>query len=454
MDKTVLIIGAGPAGLSAGLHLVKKGINVKILDCRKKVGGLCASLEYNGCIFDYGGHRFYTEDIDILQRLEQITEGELKQRSRKSSIYMGGKFIDYPLRITDLLLKMNTRVLFSALVDYAYRSIKNIFTPSKEDNLEDWISNRFGKVFYNIFFKPYTEKFWGVEVNKIKPEWAEKRITLTGLWDVILRLFKKRKSTPISYITKFYYPDKGMGVIFDKFADEITSLCGEIILDARVTQIKTESGNIDEVVCRKDNKEVSFKPDYVISTMPLTEFVGMLSNVLPQDLVTDTCSLKFRSMIFVFIIINKMNIGSDNWVYFPEADYIFSRITEPKNWSSFLTPESKTSLCVEISCDYNDMTWKAEDEELFTIVCRDLEKTGLVLKGDIESYRIEKWRYCYPMYIGRYKGIVIKTREQLEKNLKNLKLCGRQGQFEYSTASEVIKNGFSSAETVIEYLSE
>jgi len=450
MNKKVIILGGGPAGLAAGLILARNDIPVEIIDAESNIGGLSASIKFKGYIFDYGGHRLCFEDDAILNKIKNIIGDELKLRKRKSSIFIRGKFIDYPLRFRNLLFNMNPVTLFAAVLDYLLRFIKNRLLPVKEKNLKDWTINRFGKVLFNIYFRPYTEKFWGLPIDKMSIAWASKRITLAGFWDVMVRLFMKKKSKPATYITEFLYPDRGIGRVFEKMADEIVSRGGKIILNSKVTGIELKGDTAGTVFFERDGERHAVNSDYIISTIPITELVNIFLPKLDMEYLEIADSLKYRSLIFVFLIINKKQITNDSWLYFPEKEYIFTRISEPKNWSSLMAPQDKTSLCVEITDQVNGKIWNIEDSEILQEVVKGLADVKLLKREDIEEYFITRWKYAYPIYTGDYKENLGKILTYL-LNIKNLSTCGRQGMFNYDTMPDAIKMGFETGEKAKAY---
>lgn len=453
MKNVITILGAGPAGLTAGLSLAKSGIPVRIVEAEPRLGGLSASVKHKGYIFDYGGHRFYPEGEAIFAMVKEIMGEELKQRRRRSSIFLKGKFIDYPLRSRNLFFNMNTFLLVAAAGEYLLRLLKNKCAPVEEKTLKDWVLNRFGKVLYNIFFRPYSEKFWGIPVDDMTIDWASKRITLVGLWDAIIRLFRKRKLIPATYITTFFYPDHGIGRICERMAEEIIKCGGEVILNSKVVQLEVATDLINGIRLHQEGKETVMRPDYVISTIPITEFTNMIRPSLSQQYLEIARSLRYRALIFVFLMINREEVTDNNWIYFPEKEYIFTRLTEPKNWSREMVPQGKTSLCVEITCQAGDEIWNAKDAEIFARAVRGLQGARLLKSDEIEDYFVIRWKYAYPIY-GRNYEENLKRLLTLLSGIRNLTTCGRQGQFNYTTIPDTMKMGLEAADRAKMYVRE
>ncbi|MFH1415423.1 MAG: FAD-dependent oxidoreductase [Elusimicrobiota bacterium] len=449
-QKTVAVLGAGPAGLAAATKLAAGGYKVCIFDERPDIGGLCASIKYGDFIFDFGGHRFYPDNEKVLDEIKKIAPSDLVVRKRNSSIFIRRKFVAYPLRLGNLLFNMSPVILFAAMLEYMGRSVKNMVLPLKEKTLKDWLLNRFGRVLYDIYFKPYTEKFWGLSIDDISVEWASSRITLVGFWDVMLRLFSRKKSVPATYIKEYFYPDLGIGAIFEKMGREIENNGGEINLCNKIRNVYVNNGTAQKILIEKDGEETLLKCDYVISTVPLPELVSMLEPQLEAEYQNMAGTVKYRAMLFVFLIINRESISGNNWVYFPEDDYVFSRITEPKNWSARMAPKDKTSLCVEIPLNTDDDLWNMDDSLVMEEVAAGLSKAGFLERNEIVDYFTQKWRYSYPVYTGDYRKTVDSLMLRLS-DIGNLALAGRQGRFVYATATDAMKMGFDAAEEAERY---
>jgi len=451
MQKKITVLGAGPTGLAAGLDLLQRGLNVRIIEAEDNIGGLCASVRFGDYIFDYGGHRIYDEDESVIRMIEELAGEALTIRERKSSIFINGRFIAYPLRFTNLLRNMNGFTVMAAVADYLFQTVKNTIVRTGEKNLKDWTVNRFGRVLFNIYFKPYTEKFWGLPIEEISIEWASKRITLMGFWDVVSRLLTRRKSVPKTYITRYYYPDGGIGRIFENMAARFTDGGGEIIRSARVTGVETDDGRVRTVVYSRNGEETRLETDYVVSTIPIPELMRAFTP-LPEERCLDIAGrLKYRSLIFVFLTVNAEKITDNNWIYFPEKKYLFSRIIEPKNWSASMAPEDSTSLCVEVTCESGDEIWRADDESIREQVAGGLEEAGFLTISDITGCFVVRWRYAYPVYTGTYKEDIRELKDFMSR-FGNFKTCGRQGLFHYDNSLEAVLAGLKAGGEASEYL--
>ncbi|MFQ5464501.1 MAG: FAD-dependent oxidoreductase [Thermodesulfobacteriota bacterium] len=452
MAKKVVILGGGPAGLSAGWKLAERGCDVSIVELDSRVGGLCKSYYYKDYTFDLGGHRFITQDEDLLKDIYDLMGDELYESPRKSVIRLKGKWFHYPLAGKDLIGKMNPLVSARCFADYLYVSGKKKFVTARETSLEDWVVNRFGRGLYDIYFGPYSEKLWGLPPSKVSKDWAAQRISLLNLWDVFKRLLGKKKNSPKTYATRFLYPYKGgIGRMCDRMAERITSNGGRIICNARVTGVNLNETGIRDVTYTHRGNTVNLGADTFISTIPLPEFIRSITPRVDRAYTDVADSMKFRSLRFLNILIDSERISDNTWIYIPEKKYRVMRIQEPKNWSPTNAPEGKTSLILELACNEGDEIWNAGEEEL-TNLCRD-ELTSLgLLKGErIDHKFTTRIKHAYPIYTLDYHSKVKKLFEVLG-GVENLVPIGRQGLYRYNNMDHSIKMGFLAAEHIADGL--
>lgn len=452
MHKRVVILGAGPAGLSAGWKLAEKGCKVEVLELDSRVGGLCKSYYYKDYTFDLGGHRFISKDPELVNDIQELMGDELYVSPRKSVVRLKGKYFYYPLAGKDLISKMNPLTSAKCFADYLYVSTKNRVVSPKEVSLEDWVVNRFGRGLYDIYFGPYSEKLWGISPSKISKDWAAQRISLLNLWDVFLRLLGKKSNAPKTYATRFYYPFKGgIGRMCDRMAERITSNGGSILLNAAVTGVKMNGKGIEEVSYRQDGREKTVTGDVFISTIPLPEFVRAMEPAVGRRYVEVADSMRFRSIRFLNILIDKERISENTWIYIPEGKFKIMRIQEPKNWSPNNAPPGKTSLILEIACDLNDEIWNADEDKLASHCCDELRQLGLLNGEKINHKFTTRVAHAYPIYTLDYHKKV-NTIYELFDGAKNLIPIGRQGLYRYNNMDHSIKMGFLAARHITDGL--
>lgn len=443
----VIILGAGPAGLSAAWRLSQAGAHVEVIELEGQVGGLCRSINHNGCIFDLGGHRFITKDEELRKEVKSLMGDELLVRPRKSVIRLRGKFFSYPLEISDVLKKMNPWISTRTGLDFLLAQLSR---PSNSDiSFKDWIVKRFGATMYNVYFGPYTQKLWGISPQSISANWAVQRIPSQNLWNVFIRAIGRKKNIPRTYATDFLYPRKGIGRISEKMKEAIERGSGNMCLNAKVRKIIMSESGISEIVYEKSNIGHKISGDFVVSTIPLPEFVKMIEPRVEEKYLTTADSMKFRGIRFLFLTVNKPQVTDNTWIYIPEKEYLFFRIQEVRNWSPSMVPEGKTALTLEIACSEKDSIWNASDEEIFNRCIRDLEKLGLVQKRDILDYFSCKVKHAYPIYSLDYQEKVRTVYAYLAQ-VKNFVSIGRQGLFRYNNMDHSLKMGMLTAKHILE----
>lgn len=448
MHKKVVILGAGPAGLSAGWKLAEKGHQVELVELDSRVGGLCKSYYYKDYTFDLGGHRFITKDGQLLNDIQELMGPELYESPRKSVVRLKGKYFFYPLAGKDLVSKMNPLTSAKCFLDYLYVTTKNRVHRSKEISLEDWVVNRFGRGLYDIYFGPYSEKLWGLPPSQISKDWAAQRISLLNLWDVFMRMLGKKSNAPKTYATKFYYPlNGGIGRMCDKMAERITSNGGNIHLNAAVTGIRLNGKGIKEVVFRQGGQEKTLKGDDYISTIPMPELVSQIDPLPEQHYLDVARSMKFRSIRFLNVLIDKEQVSDNTWIYIPEQKFKVMRIQEPKNWSPNNAPQGKTSLILELACNVGDEIWNATDEDLLMRCSAELRTLGLLNGEKINHKFTTRIAHAYPIYTLDYHKKVGKIFE-LFSTIENLTPIGRQGLYRYNNMDHSIKMGFLAAQHI------
>ncbi len=429
-----------------------------MIEAEPQVGGLCRTIQHvpeaEGLLpglscdffFDLGGHRFATTNKELEKEITGLMGSELVTRTRCSTIWLNGKNINYPLELIDLIKKMDIFTSIRCGLDYLKAVLKRtIFSPPNV-TLEDWVTNRFGKTLYSIYFGPYSAKFWGVSPNLISADWADYRITLTNLADVVLRLFKIKKDTPTTYIKNFYYPKSGgIGRISACMQEVIQANGGIIHLNSTIKELQVDK---NKVIYLMDGRLNSMDYDYVISTIPLPGLIHKISPTPPDEYLEVVSSLRFRGIRFFNLCLNKERVSEKTWMYIPQNDIIFFRIQEPKNWSENNAPAGKTSLILEIACNKGDDVWNADDKSIYHLCIDGLKRIGFDLEGETIDYFSVRVEHAYPIYLLNYKNHLQKLLELLS-GYKNLVCCGRQGLFWYNAMDEAMNSGFETADKIL-----
>ena len=473
--KTAIIIGAGPAGLTAAYELLKNtDIIPLILEESDFIGGISRTAEHNGNRMDIGGHRFFSKSDEvnkIWQELmpvqgapsfddiktgtqkdlspdgpnPEIAERVLLIRNRVSRIYYLRKFFDYPISIKPQTF-INMGLARTVKAGFGY--IGACIVKKEENSLRNFYINRFGKPLYEMFFEDYTEKLWGVNPSEISADWGAQRVkglSLTkAVLNVITKPFKNGGETETSLIEQFHYPKKGPGQLWETMALEIENMGGKILKGNSVKKINTEGGKITSVIASTPNGIQEYKADYFISTMPVKDLICGITSFVPEDIKEVAQNLPYRDFQTVGLLVNKLklqnktqhktlgNIVPDCWIYIQERDVKLGRLQIFNNWSPYMVkdPENTVWIGLEYFCNENDEYWNMCDEEFIRLACDELEQIGIINKSDIlDSVRI-KVKKAYPAYFGVYKDFH-KVREYLDK-FENLYCIGRNGMHRYN----------------------
>ncbi|WP_072681352.1 FAD-dependent oxidoreductase [Arcobacter sp. LA11] len=433
----ILIIGGGVAGLMAGIELAKNGKKVIILEKENMVGGQCKTeILQSGdetYRFDYGGHRFITNNEVLLSFVEEVLGDDLLIAKRSSVILHQNRIYEYPLNLKTLFKVAPIKLLVGAFFD----TLKILFKLVKPDdtNFKSWISSRFGRTLYKNFFGPYTQKLWGVKPEKLSADWAGQRISLIDLKDVIKKLFFKNKKTARTYAINYRYPKYGFGGLPKKMAEKFESLGGEIILNEAVEKFIYANNKIQLV----HTLNSTYEAKEIISTMPLNE----MSKKLGFE-----SGLKFRSLRFLCIGLDIEDFSPHTWQYVSDYDLLPTRIQEPKRRSSSMSPEGKSSIMLEIPCNKNDEIWNMDEDELLELVKKDLKRLKFEIEDKIVDYFSFSTEHAYTLMDIDYNEKRDKTIKYLN-NFQNLIMAGRQGTFRYIFLDTAMETGLMAAQKIL-----
>jgi protoporphyrinogen oxidase len=443
-DKFDIIVGAGPAGLAAAYELIKKGVQPIILEKADKVGGLARTETYQGCHFDIGGHRFFSK-IDQINLLWQEILGEnFLTVPRLSRIYHEGRFFNYPLRFHNALY--NLGVIESLLILLSY--LKSQLRPYRqEETFEQWVSNRFGRRLYKIFFETYTEKVWGIPCNSIRADWAAQRIKGLSLAAAITNtLLKKQKAN--SLISEFSYPLRGPGMMWRRFQETVEEGGGQVRLNSKVVSITRHDGLLRSVRWIESNEIREVAVRNVISSMPVTDLVAQLSPKPPDEVLAAASSLSYRAFILVGLIVDKMDLFPDQWIYVHSSDVRVGRIQNFKNWSAAMVPDSqKTSIGMEYFCNEGDNIWTMTDTELIDMACQELSVLGLAEVDNFIDGFVLRQPKAYPVYNSEY-SFHLKVIRDFLGTIDNLQTIGRNGMHRYNNMDHSMLTGILAAQNI------
>lgn len=446
-ETDILIIGGGPAGLTAARELTKAGKKVIVVEMLNRVGGISRTEDFEGYKLDIGGHRFFTKIPEVQSFWEEVMGDKFLVRPRLSRIFYNGKFFFYPIKLFDVIKKLG--FFESLLVGISYFQAQ-LFPSREEENLEQWVSNRFGKRLFRMFFKTYTEKVWGIPCDEIKAEWAAQRIKGLTLWSAISNaLGLGRKGSIKTLIEEFYYPPKGPGMLWETVQEKLEAVGNEVWLNAQVKQLTIENGKTTGGVIIADGTEFFVKADQVISTMPLRNLMNSLHPAPPVELLNQVNQLSYRDFLTVGLIIDQPELFPDNWIYIHSPEVQVGRIQNYKNWSPEMVPDDlqqTTCLGMEYFCLEEDELWNMDDRDLVRLAGEEIERIGLANHSDVMKGFVVRQPKAYPVYTGEYKAFLEEIRTFID-TVPNLQTIGRNGLHMYNnqdhsmlTAMLAVKN--------------
>jgi protoporphyrinogen oxidase len=427
----VVVCGAGPAGLTAAYLLGKAGYRVTVLEATGQVGGLARTVEYKGFRFDLGGHRFFTQ-LPVVQALwDELLGPEMIDVPRLSRIYYKGKYFQYPLQIADALRGLG--VWECALIVASYLRSR-AFPQAPEENFEEWVSNRFGRRLYRIFFKTYTEKVWGIPCTEIRAEWAAQRIQGLSLMRALLSGTPlNKRPTPIkTLINHFRYPRLGPGQMWEACRDRVVGQGGEVRLEHRVTRLELENGQVRAMWAATPDGERRFQGEHFISTAPLRSLIRAAGEAAPAPVQVAAKGLGYRDFIVVAVILDREQLFPDNWLYIHSPDARVGRIQNFNNWSASLVPEQgRTCLGLEYFCSREDELWTMSDQALVALATQELSKLGLAQGAKVLDASVVRVPDAYPVYDSTYRAHLGVVRGWLDP-IANLHTIGRNGMHKYN----------------------
>lgn len=450
MSKQILIIGAGPAGLSAAHLLSKNGFSVSVYEADPKdVGGLSKTVEHEGFSFDIGGHRFYTKAKEVSDYWHDVLKDDFIRRSRLSRIYYNGKFFKYPLELSDVL--KNLTILKNASFLLSYLKVK-VFPKKNIKSFEDWVISQFGTSLYNAFFKSYTEKVWGMPCHEISKDWAAQRINNLNvgqiLWQFVQKTLglKRDKDSIKSLIEEFDYPRKGPGMLWDKVRDLVIENGGSVELGRKVVGLELSEGK-----WRLEFSDGTHSPygDHVISSAPLKVLLKGIKPAPSKDFQETALQYQYRDFLTVVLMFKMKDSFPDNWIYIHDPNVQVARIQNYKNWSEEMVPSPEyTSYGLEYFCQQGDDFWTKSDQELSELAIEEIKKIGLPFEQIELKTKVIRMPYAYPVYDHNHQQRAQALKKELER-YPGLHLAGRNGLHRYNNQDHSIKTAMIVAENIM-----
>ncbi|MGH7764927.1 MAG: NAD(P)/FAD-dependent oxidoreductase [Candidatus Dormibacteraceae bacterium] len=436
--RLAVIMGAGPAGLTAAYELMRHNVPITVVEKdANQVGGLARTADYKGYRFDIGGHRFFSKNQEVEALWTEILGDEMLSRDRLSRIYYRGRFFAYPIKAFNALWNLGPVEAARCLASYARARLQPVKNPK---SLEDWVRNQFGWRLYTIFFKTYTEKVWGISTKELSADWAAQRIKSLDLWVVIRsallpgRRAGRRGEVVTTLIDKFRYPRFGPGQMWERVAALSADKGHPVLLGRTVARINHTGGRVRSITTKTSSGELeTHTGTEFISSIPVRELIAKLEPLAPDPVLKAAESLSYRDFITVALMIDKPDLFPDNWIYIHDPSVKVGRVQNFKNWSPAMVPDqTKTCLGLEYFCFEGDGLWAMDDAALVDLARTELAQLGICAASDVFDGVVVRQQKAYPVYDDQYQSKVEIIRHYLESDLPNLHLVGRNGMHKYN----------------------
>jgi protoporphyrinogen oxidase len=412
------------------------------------VGGLSKTIEKEGFRFDLGGHRFFTKDERLNSFVKELMGDELISVRRTSKIYMGGKYFDYPLRPLNAVFGLGIGTTAKILADYGREKVRGLLKKAGPVSLEDWVVGNFGRTMFDIYFREYSEKVWGLDCSRISAEWVERRIQGLSLGRAVRNAVFRAGSRDVpTLVDSFSYPRLGIGRMSDRLREEIER-GNEVSTDTRVERISRSGFTVRSVEVKNGAGREVVRADEFISSLPLPHVVRMLKPSPPAGILEAAMRLKFRDLVVVAVMVDRKRVTDLTWIYIPEQSIPFGRIHEPANWSEKMAPEGKTAVVTEYFSFRGDPLWNTDDDTLIDTTAKNLEDLGFIAKHEVIGGAVVRVPGAYPLFDVGYKKACDEIYDYLGR-FENLHLAGRSGMFRYYNMDHAIESGINTAEKIL-----
>ena len=438
----VAVLGGGPAGLTAAYVLAKRSHPTVLFEANPVVGGLARTVVRDGYRFDLGGHRFFTKSHEVEALWREVLGDELLVRPRLSRIRWRGRFIDYPLRGADVVRKLGPLELLRCSASYAAAACR----PQREvESFEDWVTARFGRRLFELFFRSYTEKVWGVSTGELRAEWAAQRIRELSFSRAARAALRGDGQDIRSLIEEFLYPRLGPGQLWESMLAQTVRMGAEARLRSPVTRISHDGGRVTAVEAPAG---AVIEPSHVLSSLPLPTVVEALDPPPPADVLAAARGLRYRDFLTVAVVIGGADPFPDTWIYVHDPDVRVGRIQNFRSWSPWMVPDPERScLGLEYFCFEGDELWRTRDEDLVELAANELERVGLVGRERVERGWVMRVPKAYPIYDADYGERVAAIRGWLE-SLRNLQQIGRNGLHRYNNSDHSMLTAIRAVENL------
>lgn len=440
--KRVAVIGAGPAGLTAALKLAERGVGVEVFEAGGQVGGMARSFPLWDAIVDVGPHRFFSRDVRVDSLWHELAGTDFRTVERLTRIYYRGRFFSYPLRPANALINLGPREACRCLASYAAQLLRRPPRGEVPESFEDWVVAAFGRRLFEVFFKDYSEKLWGIPCSELDVDFAAQRIQRFSLGSAILSALGLERRVHKTLVHRFSHPIRGAGMIYERMAQRIKALGGAIHLNHPAAGLADARGGVRF----PDGSVRSF--DHVVSTMPLDLLAASLPD-LPDAARAACGGLEFRNTILVYLRVDAPDLFPDQWIYMQSPEFRFGRVTNFRNWPSGVPARGDHSiLALEYWCQASDALWGADDAELIRLATTEIAASGLTRGAAVADGRVLRVPRCYPVYRKGYRALLAPVVEHLRRHYPRLSPIGRYGAFKYNNQDHSILMGILAAENI------
>jgi len=448
-EPEVVIIGAGPAGLTAAHELSRNQVPATVLEADDVVGGISRTVERDGWRFDIGGHRFFTKVPRVEELWHEILPGgDFLLRPRQSRILYRGKFYDYPLRPLGALRNLGAVEAARCVLSYLWARLR---PPADQSHLEGWVAARFGYRLYRHFFKTYNEKVWGVPATEIQSDWAAQRIKNLSLANAVLgglRPGRNRKQIT-SLIEEFHYPRYGPGMMWERCCELVEAAGSKVHLGQPVTRIRHQDGRVDAVETTADGAVTGYPCTQLISSMPLPDLVRAMDPPAPADVRAAAGELRFRDFLTVALVVPESEAFPDNWIYIHSPQVRLGRIQNFGAWSESMVQPGRTCLGLEYFVFSGDELWELPDADLVELGISELATLGLVEPARVEAGYVVRMPKAYPVYDHGFQANVAVLRDWLATHARNVHPVGRNGMHRYNNQDHSMLTAMLTVENIL-----
>jgi len=458
VDAEIFVIGAGPAGLTTAYCLTKETPSVIVIEKDPHyVGGISRTVRHGDFMFDIGGHRFFSKAKEVVDLWQEILPDDFITRRRLSRIYYGGKFYSYPLSAFQALRNLGIFTSAACMLSYAFAKAFPIASPR---SFHDWVRNRFGERLFQIFFKTYTEKVWGMSCDEISADWAAQRIKgldlRVAVMNALTRSFGRKPKADAAgdgvvktLIETFQYPRKGPGMMWEAAAAKVMERGGRILMGRELVELAYD--DVQKLwrieVALAGGRRESYTARHVVSSAPVRELVQKLS---PKPIsLLHARALRYRDFLTVALMIDKPDVFDDNWIYIHDPSVKVGRVQNFVSWSPEMAPAGMTCLGLEYFCFEDDGLWTMSDEELVALATREVAKVGLVSAADVFDGCVVRQPKAYPVYDDAYRDHMATIRRDLEQSYPSLHLIGRNGMHKYNNQDHAMMTAMLTARNIL-----